>query len=50
MSELPIEIVHDNAEDKGYVSMLLDISDRPVFIVAPLEYKINGMNDEMLIH
>ena len=38
--------VHDNAEDYGYVSMLLDISDRPVFIVAPLEYKIDGMNDE----
>lgn len=35
-----------NNEDIGYMAMLMDISDRPVFIIAPVNYKINGENDE----
>lgn len=32
--------------DIGYMAMVLDISDRPVFIVAPINYRINGENSE----
>ena len=39
-----INIQHN--EDIGYMSMLLDISDKPVFIVAPVNYKISGINSE----
>ena len=39
-----INIQHN--EDVGYVAMLLDISDRPIFVLAPVDYKISGENTE----